>query len=94
MSKKSEWDCSDLVHVLLATAPDRVIWYRLQPLGPDRLRLLTTVLLAPEVLELPNYEALRAQIAEQLTTFHLEDMHVCAAVQRGFYGEMAGNRAG
>ena len=41
--QKSEWGLF-LIHptFLLATAPDRVIWYRLQPLGPDRLKLLTT----------------------------------------------------
>ena len=70
---------------LLATAPDRVIWYRLQPLGPDRLKLLTTTLVAPEAMSLPNFEHLREQTAKQLTDFHLEDMEVCTAVQRGFY---------
>jgi phenylpropionate dioxygenase-like ring-hydroxylating dioxygenase large terminal subunit len=85
-SQKSEWGLF-LIHptFLLATAPDRVIWYRLQPLGPDRLKLLTTTLLAPEALELPNFEQLRAHAAEQLTAFHLEDMQVCTAVQRGLY---------
>jgi hypothetical protein len=34
-------------------------------------------------MELPNYQALRARTMEQLTAFHLEDMEVCAAVQRG-----------
>lgn len=85
-AQKSEWGLF-LIHptFLLATAPDRVIWYRLQPLGPDRLKLLTTTLIAPEVMALPNYEQLHAKTAEQLTTFHLEDMEVCTAVQRGFY---------
>jgi phenylpropionate dioxygenase-like ring-hydroxylating dioxygenase large terminal subunit len=84
--QKSEWG---LFHIhptfLLATAPDRVIWYRLQPLGPDRLKLLTTTLVAPEALGLPQFEKLHAQATEQLTTFHLEDMQVCTAVQRGLY---------
>ncbi len=70
---------------LLATAPDRVIWYRLQPLGPERLRLLTTTLVAPNALASSNFVQLRAQAAEQLTAFHLEDMQVCTAVQRGLY---------
>ncbi|MDB6015934.1 MAG: Rieske (2Fe-2S) domain protein [Pedosphaera sp.] len=84
--QKSEWGLF-LIHptFLLATAPDRVIWYRLQPLGPDRLKLLTTTLLAPEALELPNFEQLHALTTEQLTQFHLEDMEVCTAVQRGLY---------
>jgi phenylpropionate dioxygenase-like ring-hydroxylating dioxygenase large terminal subunit len=84
--QKSEWGLF-LIHpaFLLATAPDRVIWYRLQPLGPDRLKLLTTTLLAPGALELAQFESLQVQAAEQLATFHLEDMEVCTAVQRGLY---------
>jgi hypothetical protein len=85
-AQKSEWGLF-LIHptFLLATAPDRVIWYRLQPLGPDRLKLLTTTLVAPEVLKRDNFETLRQYIAKQLVDFHLEDMEVCTAVQRGFY---------
>src|SRR5436190_2615350 len=84
--QKSEWGLFLIPPTfLLTTAPDRVIWYRLQPLGPDRLKLLTTTLLAPEAMRLPNAEHLRDQAAAQLTTFHLEDMEVCTAVQRGFY---------
>jgi phenylpropionate dioxygenase-like ring-hydroxylating dioxygenase large terminal subunit len=70
---------------LLAAAPDRVIWYRLQPLGPNRLKLLTTVLVAPEVAARPDFPRLRDKVAQQLVQFHLEDMEVCTAVQRGLY---------
>jgi phenylpropionate dioxygenase-like ring-hydroxylating dioxygenase large terminal subunit len=85
-SQKSEWGLF-LAHptFLLATAPDRLIWYRLQPLGPDRLKLTTTTLVAPEVLARENFETLRQNTAKQLVDFHLEDMEVCTAVQRGFY---------
>jgi phenylpropionate dioxygenase-like ring-hydroxylating dioxygenase large terminal subunit len=84
--QKSEWGLF-LLHPtgLLATAPDRVIWYRLQPLGPARLKLLTTTLVAPEVLAHASFPTLRARAAQVLTEFHLEDMEVCTAVQRGFY---------
>ncbi len=84
--QKSEWGLF-LIHptFLLATAPDRVIWYRLQPLGPDRLKLTTTTLVAPGVVERENFQALRQNTAKQLVDFHLEDMEVCTAVQRGFY---------
>ena len=68
---------------LLATAPDRVIWYRLQPLGPERLKLTTTTLLPLEVVERENFETLRERATELLVQFHLEDMQVCTAVQRG-----------
>ncbi|HEX4646563.1 MAG TPA: SRPBCC family protein, partial [Verrucomicrobiae bacterium] len=56
-----------------------------QPLGPDRLKLLTTTLVARETAVLPNFERLRSLAADQLTKFHLEDMEVCTAVQRGLY---------
>ncbi len=82
--KKSEWGLFLIPPTfLLATAPDRVIWYRLEPAGPDRLTLLTTVLVAPEVAARENFPQLRDRIAAQLTAFHLEDMQVCTAVQRG-----------
>jgi phenylpropionate dioxygenase-like ring-hydroxylating dioxygenase large terminal subunit len=85
-AQKSEWGLF-LVHptFLLATAPDRVIWYRLQPLGPERLKLTTTTLFAPEVVERENFETLRERASELLVQFHLEDMQVCTAVQRGYY---------
>jgi len=84
--QKREWGLF-LLHptTLLATTEDRVIWYRIQPLGPDRIRLLTTTLVAVDVLDLPNVEELLTEQAEMLYTFHLEDMEVCTAVQRGLY---------
>ncbi len=85
-AQKSEWGLFLIFpSFLLATAPDRVIWYRLQPIGPDRLKLTTTTLMSPAALALPRFEALRDQAAEQMTAFHLEDMQVCSAVQRGYY---------
>jgi phenylpropionate dioxygenase-like ring-hydroxylating dioxygenase large terminal subunit len=85
-AQKSEWGLF-LLHptFLLATAPDRVIWYRLQPLGPDRLKLRTTTLVAPQAAARDNFELLCQNAAKQLVDFHLEDMEVCTAVQRGFY---------
>jgi phenylpropionate dioxygenase-like ring-hydroxylating dioxygenase large terminal subunit len=85
-AQKSEWGLY-LIHptFLLATAPDRVIWYRLQPLGPDRLKLTTTTLLAPEVVAHENFRHWREKVEKLLVDFHLEDMEVCTAVQRGFY---------
>ena len=82
--RKSEWGLFLAPpSFLLATAPDRVIWYRLQPLGPGRLKLLTTALVPAEVTRRDNFPQLREKIARQLTEFHLEDMQVCTAVQRG-----------
>jgi phenylpropionate dioxygenase-like ring-hydroxylating dioxygenase large terminal subunit len=68
---------------LLATAHDRVIWYRLQPLGAGRLRLLTTVLVPAATVADPRFAAIKEQMTDELTAFHLEDMEVCIGVQRG-----------
>ncbi|HEY2342380.1 MAG TPA: SRPBCC family protein [Chthoniobacteraceae bacterium] len=85
-NQKGEWGLFNIFpSFLLAAAPDRVIWYRLQPLGPDRLKLLTTVLLAPSVVARTDYPAIREQVATSLVDFHLEDLEVCTAVQRGLY---------
>jgi phenylpropionate dioxygenase-like ring-hydroxylating dioxygenase large terminal subunit len=87
-AQKAEWGLF-LMHptFLLATAPDRVIWYRLQPLGPDRLKLITTTLVAPEIVAGEHFPRHREKIANLLIEFHLEDMQVCTAVQRGFYAQ-------
>ena len=84
--QKSEWGLY-LIHptFLLATAPDRVIWYRLQPLGPNRLKLLTTVMVPRSAAEREGFAPVMEKVAESLVRFHLEDMEVCTAVQRGLY---------
>ena len=83
---KFEWGLF-LIHpsFLLVTAPDRVIWYRLQPLGPNRLKLLTTTLFPSAVVAQKNFPLLRDKSAQSLVDFHLEDLEVCTAVQRGLY---------
>ena len=70
---------------LLATAPDRLIWYRLQPLGANRLKLLTTTLVPKKIAAHPNFPAQLESITQSLIEFHLEDMEVCTGVQRGLY---------
>jgi phenylpropionate dioxygenase-like ring-hydroxylating dioxygenase large terminal subunit len=84
--QKTEWGLFLLYpDTLLATTEDRVIWYRIQPLAPDRIRLLTTTLVAPDVFDVQDTDALIAEQAEMLYAFHLEDMEVCTAVQRGLH---------
>ncbi|MGA3007432.1 MAG: SRPBCC family protein [Opitutaceae bacterium] len=85
-TQKFEWGLF-LFHptFLLASAPDRLIWYRLQPLGPNRLKLLTTTLFPSAVVARENFARLREKAAQSLVDFHLEDMEVCTAVQRGLY---------
>lgn len=70
---------------LLFLAPDRAFWYRLLPTGPETCSLLTTMLVAPGATAAPDYTALRAQAEQDAIAFHLEDMEVCSAIQRGFH---------
>tara|TARA_R110002096_G_scaffold104771_11_gene230734 strand:+ start:5711 stop:6946 length:1236 start_codon:yes stop_codon:yes gene_type:complete len=68
---------------LLFSAPDRVYWYRLLPTGPETCTLMTTMIVPKAALEMPDYEAvLEKEIAAGIE-FHMEDMEVCAATQRG-----------
>jgi phenylpropionate dioxygenase-like ring-hydroxylating dioxygenase large terminal subunit len=70
---------------LLFTGPDRLFWYRIDPLSAERSRLLTTCLVPASARLDPAYDR-KMQLAEQmLVDFHLEDMEVCTAVQRGFH---------
>ncbi len=85
-AEKGEWGLFFIPpSFLLASTPDSIIWYRLQPLGPAKLKLLTTTLVAPDVPARKDFETLRASATESLFTFHLEDMEVCTAVQRGLH---------
>jgi phenylpropionate dioxygenase-like ring-hydroxylating dioxygenase large terminal subunit len=68
---------------LMFTAPDRAFWYRLLPTGPDTCRLLTTMLVAKDAPQAPDFAAWLARAEEEAIAFHLEDMVVCSGVQRG-----------
>ncbi len=70
---------------LLFTGPDRMFWYRIDPVAPDRSRLLTTCLVNDSAMADPEYDRKLALADKMLVDFHLEDMEVCTAVQRGFY---------
>lgn len=69
---------------LLFLAPDRAFWYRLLPTGPDTCSLLTTLLVPPGAAQAADYAARLAQAEQETLAFHLEDMAVCSAMQRGF----------
>jgi phenylpropionate dioxygenase-like ring-hydroxylating dioxygenase large terminal subunit len=74
---------------MVLTAPDRVIWYRLQPESTDRCRLLTTILVTRESLQAKDYAETLASEKQMLQNFHVEDMLVNAAVQRGLRSRYA-----
>lgn len=65
------------------TTPDSLIWYRIEPLGPDRLKLLTTILVPPGTVADPKFPEMLPAAIQAGIEFHLEDMEVCMAVQRG-----------
>lgn len=70
---------------MFLTTRDRLLWYRLLPVSAERCKLLTTTLVRPESLDAPDYaETLKAE-TKMLTDFHMEDMVVNTAVQRGLH---------
>lgn len=72
-------------HFLMFTLPDRVVWYRVVPLAPGRMKLLTTMLVPRATFERPDFGKLLEPEVPLFFEFHLEDMEMCTAVQRGMY---------
>jgi len=70
-------------HFLSFVLPDRVIWYRVEPLGPNRMKLLTTMLVPNETVQHPEFDEMLKRETNMLVDFHLEDMEMCTAIQRG-----------
>lgn len=68
---------------MLLLARDRVIWYRLQPLSAARCKLTTTTLISRENVSAPDYASRLEAETKMLRDFHMEDMGVNEAVQRG-----------
>ncbi|HEV7302321.1 MAG TPA: aromatic ring-hydroxylating dioxygenase subunit alpha [Tepidisphaeraceae bacterium] len=69
--------------MLLFAAPDRVYWYRVVPDGPQRVKLLTTILAHPDARKMPHFEKALETDIQMLKDFHMEDMEACEAVQKG-----------
>ena len=76
-------------HFQFLVMRDRIIWYRAQPLGPDRTLWLTTTLVTRESAEHPDFPAWVESETGMLRDFHLEDMEVVEAVQRGMSSSRA-----
>jgi phenylpropionate dioxygenase-like ring-hydroxylating dioxygenase large terminal subunit len=77
------WVFLGFPNFLLFTAPDRVYWYRLLPTGPETCSLLTTMIVPKGTKDLPDYEAIKEKEVAGGIAFHMEDMEVCTATQRG-----------
>ncbi len=83
---RAEWGLAlGFPHWLLAFVPDCLIWYRIQPQGPHRHTLLTTLLVPRSTNELPDFAERLARMTAASVGFHLEDMEMCVGVQRSYY---------
>jgi len=67
-------------HFMLALTPSSVVWYRMTPLGPERIALEIVGLYPPD--EAADAERM-AQSEAQLMAVHLEDIGACERVQAG-----------
>jgi phenylpropionate dioxygenase-like ring-hydroxylating dioxygenase large terminal subunit len=82
--QRAEWGLHlGLPCFMFLVTSDRVIWYRLEPVAPGRCRLLTTTLVSKAARAASDFEQRLESEAEMLRGFHLQDMQVCSAVQRG-----------
>jgi hypothetical protein len=72
-------------HWLIAYVPDCLIWYRIQPEGPHRHTLLTTLLVPRATTALPDFADRLSRGTAASVGFHLEDMEMCVGVQRSYY---------
>jgi len=68
---------------LLLTVADRIIWHRVLPDGPDRVKLVTALLVSAESRKLPDFEQKLAGELDRLKRIQTEDIEVCVAVQKG-----------
>ena len=71
----------------MVAAPDQVVWYRIEPVAPDRLRLMTTILVPESTTRHANFAAMLERGKKEATEFHLEDMEMLAAVQRSMHSD-------
>ncbi len=74
---------------MFSTMPDRVLWYRLLPLGAGRCRLQTITLVSRETLDSPDLPAMIEAETPLLRDFHLEDMVMNTGVQKGLRSRYA-----
>ena len=64
------------------TGPDQIVWYRIEPVASDRLRLMTTVMVPESTTRHPDFPSMLERGRREAVEFHLEDMEVLCAVQR------------
>jgi phenylpropionate dioxygenase-like ring-hydroxylating dioxygenase large terminal subunit len=83
-AQQAEWNLfAGFPCFMLLLAHDRAIWYRLQPISAGRCRLTTTTLVSRASMAAPDFAATLLAETKMLQDFHMEDMKVNEAVQRG-----------
>jgi phenylpropionate dioxygenase-like ring-hydroxylating dioxygenase large terminal subunit len=68
-----------LMHVM----PDRVLWFQLQPVAPDRTIVTTYALVPPATKQMVDYETVRAEQAIIMDEINMEDIAVNTMQQIG-----------
>ncbi len=68
---------------LLATFPDRVVWFHVEPIAPDRTRLRSYQMLQPETKQLPDFAKIMAIQDKTFDVINLEDIDVNVMQQIG-----------
>lgn len=75
--------------LLFFLTPDAMGYYRVLPLGPDRIHLRLHLCVPPSTVSAFNFEG-RLQVATDcLITINNQDMWACRSMQRGFSSQMA-----
>lgn len=64
---------------------DQAVWYRIFPVSPGRIQLVTTVLVPRETTRHPDFDSMLERGAAEALAFHLEDLEMITAVQRSYY---------
>jgi phenylpropionate dioxygenase-like ring-hydroxylating dioxygenase large terminal subunit len=68
---------------MLATFPDRVVWFHAQPVGPDVTLLRCQQMIQPETAALPDFPQMMAIQDKSFDVINLEDIGVNAMQQVG-----------
>jgi phenylpropionate dioxygenase-like ring-hydroxylating dioxygenase large terminal subunit len=68
---------------MLATFPDRVVWFHAEPIAADRTRLRSYQMLQPETTKLPDFAKMMAIQDKTFDVINLEDIDVNVMQQVG-----------
>ena len=78
-----------LPNYVISLNPDRGAFVQTFPLGPGRIHYRQNIMVPPEALTVPDFEAALDTSIERAKTVIAEDFLVCEAVQRGAQSQFA-----